>query len=309
MEPNGCAAGARRRRPADVLRLDADAPRPARPARRGARRWTAPTSTSSRRRSAAGSAARPASTPSTRRSPRRPGSSSRPVVWVPPRSDDMQALPHSRGPDPVRRARLPTPTARSPACGCASSATPVPTRASAPFLPGGTKRMSNGTYDFRRHPVRRRRGGHQHHADGRLPRRRPPGGDGAARAPRRPRRPRARHRPDRAAQRNLLADDVFPFTTLTGNTLRHRPLHAAARRRRRGRRLRRAARRAGGSGASRGRSRCLLGIGVAAYVEITAGGGAERVRRASRSTTTARRRCSPARCRTARATRRRSPCS
>ena len=72
--------------------------------------------------------------------------------------------------------------ARSPGCGCASSATPAPTRASARYLPGGTRRMSQRHVRVRRDPVRRRRRGHEHHTDRRLPRRRPPGGDGAARA-------------------------------------------------------------------------------------------------------------------------------
>ena len=39
-------------------------------------------------------------------------------------------------------------TARSPGCASASSATAAPTRASAAFLPAGTRRMSNGTYRF-----------------------------------------------------------------------------------------------------------------------------------------------------------------
>ena len=74
-------------------------------------------------------------------------------------------------------------------------------------------------------------------------------------------------------RRNLLADDVFPFTTLTGVTYDTGALRHAARRGRRGDRLRRAARASRPRGASAATA-IALGIGVAAYVEITAGGGA-----------------------------------
>ena len=52
--------------------------------------------------------------------------------------------------------------------------------------------------------------------------------------------------------------------------------------------------------------RVALGIGVSAYVEVTAGGGGGEYGVASRCTTTAPRRSTSARRRTARATRRRS---
>ena len=74
-------------------------------------------------------------------------------------------------------------------------------------------------------------------------------------------------------RRNLLADDVFPFTTLTGvtyDTGRYTtPLDAAAEAIGYAElRAEQAARRERGD-------RLVLGIGVAAYVEITAGGGAK----------------------------------
>jgi carbon-monoxide dehydrogenase large subunit len=74
-------------------------------------------------------------------------------------------------------------------------------------------------------------------------------------------------------RRNFLADDVFPFRTLTGNVYdsgRYAfPLdHAAEAVGYDGLRAEQARRRAAGD-------ETLLGIGVAAYVEITAGGGAD----------------------------------
>ena len=72
-------------------------------------------------------------------------------------------------------------------------------------------------------------------------------------------------------ERNLLADDVFPFATLTGNTYDsgayRLPLRTAAEAIGYDElRAEQAARRANGGSK-------LLGIGVASYVEITAGGG------------------------------------
>jgi carbon-monoxide dehydrogenase large subunit len=71
----------------------------------------------------------------------------RPVVWVPPRSDDMKALPHSRG--QIQYAEL----------GCTSDGRFTGLRVQlvgdagsypgvGAFLPMGTRRMAHGTYDF-----------------------------------------------------------------------------------------------------------------------------------------------------------------
>ena len=113
------------------------------------------------------------------------------------------------------------------------------------FLPAGTKRMSNGTYRFpaiqfdvavavtNLTPMGAYRGAGRPEATALLERL----VDHAA------------HElgidPIELRHRNLLADDVFPFTTLTGRDLRQRPLRHAADRRCRGDRLRRAAPRAG----------------------------------------------------------------
>ena len=73
------------------------------------------------------------------------------------------------------------------------------------MLPAGTKRMSNGTYAFPVHPVRRGHGGHQHDAYRRLPGRRAARGGGPARTAGRSGRHRDRHRSHRdpAAQLHL----------------------------------------------------------------------------------------------------------
>jgi carbon-monoxide dehydrogenase large subunit len=193
----------------------------------------------------------------------------RPVVWVPTRSEDLQALPHSRG--QIQYVEL----------GCKRDGTFTGLRVRlvgdagayptvGAFLSGGTRRMSHGTYDFpaikfdvavavtNTTPMGAYRGAGRPEATALLER-----------------------VVDQAAielgidpivlrERNLLGDDRFPFRTLTGNTYdsgRYTlPLHTAAQavdydalraeqvvRRERG-------------------DRNLLGIGVAVYVEITAGG-------------------------------------
>ena len=263
----------RRRRPADVLRLDPDAPRPARPARRGARHRRRPRCTSSPRRSAAAFGGKAGDL---RRvlGGRRRGPPPRPPGHVDADAQRRPRLaPPQPRPDPVRRARLP------PRRHVHRAARPPRRRRRR--LPRH-RRLPAGRHqaDVQRHvplpghPVRRRRRRHQHHADGRLPRRRPARGDRAARAARRPRRPRAGHRPDRAAPPQPPRRRRLPVRHAHRAHLRQRPLHA--------RRstppprpigydeLRARAGRRGGRAATAP----PLGIGVAAYVEITAGGGA-----------------------------------
>lgn len=194
----------------------------------------------------------------------------RPVVWVPTRTEDMQAMSHSRG--QVQYAEL----------GCRSDGTFTGLRVRlvgdggaypgiGASLPGGTRRMSHGTYAFpaiefdvvvaatNTGPMGAYRGAGRPEASALLERL----------------VDQASHElgidPIELRERNLLADDVFPFTTLTGNVYdsgRYRlPLHTAAEaigydelRREQ------AARRDRGDTVQ-------LGIGVACYVEITAGGG------------------------------------
>ena len=194
----------------------------------------------------------------------------RPVVWVPTRTEDMQAAPHSRG--QVQYAEL----------GCRRDGTFTGLRVRlvgdagaypniGAWLPGGTRRMSHGTYKFdaidfdvavavtNTAPMGAYRGAGRPEATALLERL----------------VDQASHEldidPIELRNRNLLADDVFPFTTITGNqydTGRYRlPLQTAAeaidydalRRDQRSRR-------------ERGDT-IQLGIGVATYVEITAGGG------------------------------------
>ena len=194
----------------------------------------------------------------------------RPVIWVPTRTEDMQAMAHSRG--QVQYAEL----------GCTRDGTFTGLRVRlvgdggaypgiGAALPGGTRRMSHGTYDFpaidfdvavaatNTAPTGAYRGAGRPEATALLERL----------------VDHASHElgidPIELRERNLLGDDVFPFTTLTGNVYdsgRYRlPLRTAAdaigyddlR-------AQQAERRASGDPKQ-------LGIGVAAYVEITGGGG------------------------------------
>lgn len=195
----------------------------------------------------------------------------RPVSWHPTRSDDLVSLPHSRGqiqyaelgitPDGTftgLRVRLVGDAGAYPGIGA--------------YLPSGTKRMSNGTYRFpaiqfdvavavtNTTPMGAYRGAGRPEAAALLERL----VDHAA------------HElgidPVELRKRNFLADDVFPFRTLTGVTYDTgaytTPLDAAVEAvDYTGLRSEQAARRERGD-------RLALGIGVATYVEITAGGGA-----------------------------------
>jgi carbon-monoxide dehydrogenase large subunit len=196
----------------------------------------------------------------------------RPVVWVPPRSDDMKSLPHSRG--QIQYAELGMKDdgtftgLRVRLIGDAGAYPGVGT-----FLPGGTRRMSHGTYDFpaiqfdfnvavtNTTTMGAYRGAGRPEATALLERL----VDQAA--------IESGIDPIELRLKNLLGDDVFPFKTLTGNVYdsgRYAlPLQTAAEVvGYEHLRSEQAARR------ERGDHR-LLGIGVAAYVEITAGGGAD----------------------------------
>ena len=196
----------------------------------------------------------------------------RPVVWVPPRSDDMKALPHSRG--QIQYAEL----------GCTTDGrfTGLKVRlvgdagaypSVGAMLPGGTRRMAQGTYAFptiefdvavavtNTTPMGAYRGAGRPEATALLERL----VDQAALE--------LGVDPIEIRRRNFLGDDVFPFRTLTGNTYdigRYLlPLERAAELvGYDALRAEQAERRASGGSS-------LLGIGVAAYVEITAGGGAD----------------------------------
>ncbi|HSB85674.1 MAG TPA: xanthine dehydrogenase family protein molybdopterin-binding subunit, partial [Ilumatobacteraceae bacterium] len=194
----------------------------------------------------------------------------RPVTWMSTRSEDMVALHHSRG--QIQYVEL----------GCKRDGTFTGLRVRlvgdggaypglGSFLPAGTRRMSNGTYNFRdiqfdvvvaatnTTPMGAYRGAGRPEATALLER---VVGQAALELD---------IDPIELRRHNLLGNDVFPFTTLTGLTYDsgayRLPLDEAARlagydalRREQ------AARRARGD-------RNLLGIGVSTYVEITAGGG------------------------------------
>lgn len=194
----------------------------------------------------------------------------RPVQWIPPRSEDMKSLHHSRG--QIQYVEL----------GCRPDGTFTRLRihlvgdagaygAIGAYLPGGTRRMSQGTYDLEAiqcdvavgvtntTPMGAYRGAGRPEATAMLERL----VDQAA--------IELEIDPIEIRKKNLLPDDGFPYRTLTGNTYdsgRYAlPLDRAAE-------LAdyTALRSEQAERHDRG-DRWLLGIGVAAYVEITAGGG------------------------------------
>ena len=141
----------------------------------------------------------------------------RPVSWSPARSDDLVSLPHSRA--QIQYAELGTThdgTFTGLRVHLVGDAGAYPGIGA--FLPAGTKRMSNGTYRFpaiqfdvavavtNTTPTGAYRGAGRPEATALLERL----VDHAA------------HElgidPIELRRRNLLADDVFPFTTLTGVT-------------------------------------------------------------------------------------------
>ena len=155
----------------------------------------------------------------------------RPVVWVPTRTEDMQSAPQGRG--QVQYAEL----------GCRADGTFTGLKVRlvgdagaypnvGAFLPGGTRRMSHGTYNFGRiefdiavavtntAPMGAYRGAGRPEATALLERL----------------VDQASHElgidPIELRERNLLTDDVFPFTTITGNVYDsgsyRLPLHTAA---------------------------------------------------------------------------------
>jgi carbon-monoxide dehydrogenase large subunit len=194
----------------------------------------------------------------------------RPVIWAGTRSEDMVALAHSRA--QIQYVEL----------GCRNDGTFTGLRVRlvgdggaypglGAFLPAGTRRMSNGTYAFQAiqfdvvvaatntTPTGAYRGAGRPEATALLER----AVDHAALE--------LGIDPIELRKRNLLGDDVFPFRTLTGITYDtgaySTPLDEAARLAGYPQlRAEQAERRARGD-------RNLLGIGVSAYVEITAGGG------------------------------------
>jgi carbon-monoxide dehydrogenase large subunit len=196
----------------------------------------------------------------------------RPVMWIPSRTEDMQAKDHGRS--QVQYAEL----------GCRADGTFTGLRVRlvgdggaypgvGAALPSGTRRMSHGTYDFQRiqfdvvvaatnaPPTGAYRGAGRPEATALLERL----VDQAA------------HElgidPIELRGRNLLGDDRFPFTTLTGHVYDSGrydlPLRTAAEIIGYSElRAEQAARRQRGDTVQ-------LGIGVASYVEITAGGSRE----------------------------------
>ena len=200
----------------------------------------------------------------------------RPVMWIPTRSEDLRAKDHGRS--QVQYAEL----------GCRADGTFTGLRVRlvgdggaypgvGAALPSGTRRMTHGTYDFERiqcdvivaatnvPPTGAYRGAGRPEATALLERL----VDQAAHE--------LEIDPIELRERNLLGDDRFPFTTLTGHVYDsgryHVPLRTAAD-------LIGYADTAREQAARRERGDTVqLGIGVASYVEITAGGSREEVGR------------------------------
>ena len=194
----------------------------------------------------------------------------RPVVWVPSRTEDMKSLAHSRG--QVQYAELGcTPEGRFTGLRVRLVGDAGAYPGIGAFLPTGTRRMSHGTYDFpaiqfdvatavtNTTPMGAYRGAGRPEATALLERL----VDQAALE--------LEIDPIELRKRNFLGDEVFPFRTHTGVTydsgryahpldrLAEEAGYPALR-------AEQVARRSAGD-------RRLLGIGVAVYVEITAGGG------------------------------------
>ena len=196
----------------------------------------------------------------------------RPVLWAPSRSEDMLTMPHGRGQVQWAEAGFDSGGVltgfRFRVLGDAGA---YPTVGAA--LVGGTRRMAPGTYAvpaFQAHAISATtnttcvgayRGAGRPEATAMVERL----------------LDQAAHEleidPIELRRRNLLGDDVFPFTTPTGNTYDSgRYLHtletAANLANYESLRQEQAERRARGD-------RNQLGIGIASYVEITAGGSSE----------------------------------
>ncbi len=228
----------------------------------------------------------------------------RPVSWHPARSDDLVSLPHSRG--QIQYAELgatPDGTFTGLRVRLVGDAGAYPTIGA--FLPSGTKRMSNGTYRFpaiqfdvavavtNTTPMGAYRGAGRPEAAALLERL----VDHAALE--------LAIDPIELRRRNFIADDAFPFTTLTGVSYDtgayNTPLDAAAA--------------AIGYDELRAEQAAAAGARGPASRSASAWPATSRSPPAaapastapSRCTTTGRRRSGPARSRTARATRPRSP--
>ena len=305
MEPHGC----RRRPGADgrliVLRLDADAA-PAAPDARPLRS-ALDTSRGPRdhaRTSVAASAARPASTPSRRWSPRARASSTGRDVDVDAqrghararrtaaaRSSTSSSAAARDGTFTGLRVRLVGDAGAYPRLGAF-----LPPARSACRTARTASRPSSSTSPS---PSRTPRPTGAYRGAGR------PEATALLERARRPRRARAGHRPDRAAPAQPAHRRRVPVHDAHRRHLRQRSLPRPARRGGPAGRLRRAPAPSRRRGAQRG-DRKLLGIGVAALRRDHRRRRQPASSAPSRSTTTARPRCGPARPRTDRATRPRS---
>ena len=235
----------------------------------GARRT--PRCASSCPTSAARSAPRRRPPPSTTWSRRRALRLGRPVKWVETRSENLVAMGHGRGQvQYIEMGFTRDGVITGLRCRMVGDAGAYGGFGGI-LVTGTTRLMATGVYRVPKLAVRGCGRGHQHHADGRVPRRGPPGGRRVPRAGHGPRRPRARAsiRSSSGAgtssspttSRSPRSPARATTAATTTSALARRCASPATTTCAPSRRARRA----------RG-DRVQLGIGVAAYVEVTGGG-------------------------------------
>ena len=237
-----CGGRGRRRRAAHVLGVDADAARAARPTRVGTRDGPQrdPGRHAPGRRRVRRQGRHPRRVLGRRRGEPHDEAAGRVGPVAQRRHEGPAAQP---GPGAVRRAGLPR--RRDVHRPARPPGRRLRRLSDDRLLPAGRHETDvAGHVRLRLDRVRHRRGGHEHHADGRLPRRGAARGDRPRRARRRPGGARARHRSDRDPQEELPRRRRVPLHDDHGQHLRHGPVLVPPRPGSRRGRLRRIARRA-----------------------------------------------------------------
>ena len=199
----------------------------------------------------------------------RAGRSAARCKWTETRSENMVAMPHGRG--QVQRAKLGgTRDGRITAyhLDVVQDAGAFPLIGA--MLPMMTMRMVTGVYEIPNVSFNGSQRGDERGVDDRLPRRGTPGGGGRDRAHGRPVRRGDRHGPGGGAASQPRPEVHRSLHDRHRHRVRRRRLPRGARARARRRRLRRRCERSRRAAGSEG-DPVALGIGIAVYVEITAG--------------------------------------
>ena len=142
----------------------------------------------------------------------------RPVRWTETRSESMVAMRHGRGADPRLHDRRRPATARCRRTGSTCSRTSGAYPCLGGFLPALTRLMASGVYRIPRIEYDVPLGRHEHDTGRRVPRRRPAGGDAGDRARHGPVRAEIGIDPAEVRRANFIAPDAFPYTTASGAT-------------------------------------------------------------------------------------------